>query len=118
MGLLDGKIAILTGGGRGTGAVTAKLLAAEGATVVVSDLDQGPAEETVAAIRGVGGQALAVAGDVTDPAFPTQLIGATLDTYHGIDIIVNNAGYTWDGVIQNMTHKQLYPIIALHTTPP
>ncbi len=118
MGLLDGKIAILTGGGRGIGAATAKLLAAEGATVVVSDLDQGPAEETVAAIRGVGGQALAVAGDVTDPAFPTQLIGATLDTYHGIDIIVNNAGYTWDGVIQNMTDKQWYAMIDVHTTAP
>jgi len=118
MGLLDGKIAILTGGGRGIGAATAKLLAAEGATVVVSDLDQGPAEETVAAIRGSGGQALAVAGDVTDPAFPAQLIGATLDTYHGIDIIVNNAGYTWDGVIQNMTDKQWYAMIDVHTTAP
>ncbi|HEY3993821.1 MAG TPA: SDR family NAD(P)-dependent oxidoreductase [Ktedonobacteraceae bacterium] len=106
MGLLDGKIAILTGGGRGIGAATAKLLASEGATVVVSDLDKGPAEETVAAIQGAGGNSLAVAADVTDPAFPAQLIGATLDTYHGIDIIVNNAGYTWDGVIQNMTDKQ------------
>lgn len=118
MGLLDGKIAILTGGGRGIGAATAKLLAAEGATVVVSDLDKGPAEETVAAIQGAGGQGLALAGDVTNPAFPAQLIGAALDTYHGIDIIVNNAGYTWDGVIQNMTDKQWYAMIDVHTTAP
>ncbi|HEU5382353.1 MAG TPA: SDR family NAD(P)-dependent oxidoreductase [Ktedonobacteraceae bacterium] len=106
MGLLNGKIAILTGGGRGIGAATAKLLASEGASLVVSDLDNGPAEETVAAIRGAGGSAQAVVGDVTDPAFPAQLIGATLDTFHGIDIVINNAGYTWDGVIQNMTDKQ------------
>src|SRR5260370_23575947 len=78
----------------------------------------GPGEETVAAIRGAGGKALALAGDVTDPAFPAQLIGATLDTFHGIDIIVNNAGYTWDGVIQNMTDKQWYAMIDVHTTAP
>lgn len=118
MGLLDGKIAILTGGGRGIGAATAKLLASQGAAIVVSDLDKGPAEETVAAIQAAGGRALALAGDVTDPAFPAQLIGAALDTYQGIDIIVNNAGYTWDGVIQNMTDKQWYAMIDVHTTAP
>jgi 3-oxoacyl-[acyl-carrier protein] reductase len=59
-----------------------------------------------------------VAGDVTDPAFPAQLIKATLDAYGGIDIIVNNAGYTWDAVIQNMTDKQWYAMIDVHTTAP
>lgn len=118
MGLIDGKVAILTGSGRGIGAATAKMFGAEGALAVVSDLDPAPAEETAAAIRNAGGKAVVVAGDVTDPAFPAQLIKATLDNFGGIDIIVNNAGYTWDGVIQNMTDKQWYAMIDVHTTAP
>ena len=118
MGLIDGKVAILTGAGRGIGAATAKLFGAAGAAVVVSDLDPAPAEETAAAIRNAGGKAIVVSGDVTDPAFPAQLINATLDSFGGIDIIVNNAGYTWDAVIQNMTDKQWYAMIDVHTTAP
>jgi 3-oxoacyl-[acyl-carrier protein] reductase len=118
MGLLNGKIAILTGSGRGIGAAAARIFGAEGALVVVSDLDPNPAEETAGAIRSAGGKAIVVAGDVTDPAFPKQLISATLDNFGGIDIIVNNAGYTWDGVIQNMTDKQWYAMIDVHTTAP
>lgn len=118
MGLIDGKIAILTGSGRGIGAATAKMFAAEGASVVVSDLDPAPAEETAAAIRAAGGKAVVVAGDVTDPAFPAQLIQATLTSFGGFDIIVNNAGYTWDAVIQNMTDKQWYAMLDVHTTAP
>src|SRR2546426_10234031 len=118
MGMIDGKVAILTGAGRGIGAATAKLFASEGALVVVSDLDPAPAEETAAAIRTAGGKAIVVSGDVTDPTFPAQLIKATLDAFGGIDIIVNNAGYTWDAVIQNMTDKQWYAMIDVHTTAP
>jgi 3-oxoacyl-[acyl-carrier protein] reductase len=118
MGLIDGKVAILTGSGRGIGGAAARLFAAEGASVVVSDLDPAPAEEIAAAIRNVGGKAIVVPGDVTDPAFPAQLIKATLDAFGGIDIIVNNAGYTWDAVIQNMTDKQWYAMIDVHTTAP
>src|SRR5215467_9231977 len=118
MGMLDGKVAILTGSGRGIGAATATLLASQGALVVVSDLDPAPAEETAAAIRNAGGQAAIIAGDVTDLAFPAQLVKGTLDTFGEIDIIVNNAGYTWDAVIQNMTDKQWYAMIDVHTTAP
>ena len=118
MGMIDGKVAILTGAGRGIGSATAKMFGAEGASVVVSDLDPAPAEETAANIRNAGGKAIVVAGDVTDPAFPAQLIKATLDAFGGIDIIVNNAGYTWDAVIQNMTDKQWYAMIDVHTTAP
>jgi len=118
MGMLDGKVAILTGSGRGIGAAAAKMFASEGALVVVSDLDPNPAEETAGAIRNAGGKAIVVAGDVTDPAFPAQLVKATLDAFDGIDIIVNNAGYTWDAVIQNMTDKQWYAMIDVHTTAP
>jgi len=116
--MLEGKVAIITGSGRGIGAAAAKLFAAEGAAVVVSDLDPAPAEETAGAIRAAGGKALVVAGDVTDPAFPSQLIKATLDAFGGIDIIVNNAGYSWDAVIQNMTDKQWYAMMEIHTTAP
>ena len=118
MGMLDGKVAILTGSGRGIGGAAAKLFASEGALVVVSDLDPIPAEETAAAIRNAGGKAIVIAGDVTDPAFPAQLVKGTLDAFGGIDIIVNNAGYTWDAVIQNMTDKQWYAMIDVHTTAP
>jgi len=118
MGMLDGKVAIITGSGRGIGAATARLLGSEGARIVVSDLDPAPAEETAAAIRTAGGQAIVVPGDVTDEAFPKQLIQGTLDAFGGIDIIVNNAGYTWDAVIQNMTDKQWYAIMDVHTTAP
>lgn len=118
MGMLDGKVAIITGSGRGIGSATAKLFAANGARVIVSDLDPGPAEETAAAIRSAGRQVAIIPGDVTDPAFPAQLIKGTLDAFGGIDIIVNNAGYTWDAVIQNMTDKQWYAIIDVHTTAP
>ena len=118
MGMIDGKVAILTGSGRGIGAATAKMFAAEGASVVVSDLDPAPAEETAAAIRAAGGKAVVVSGDVTDPSFPSQIIQATLASFGGIDIIVNNAGYTWDAVIQNMTDKQWYSMLDVHTTAP
>lgn len=118
MGMLDNKVAILTGSGRGIGAAAAKLFASEGAKVVVSDLDAAPAEETAAAIRNAGGTAIVVAGDVTSPQFPAQLITSTLDAFGGLDIIVNNAGYTWDAVIQNMTDKQWYAILDVHVTAP
>lgn len=118
MGLLDGKVAIITGSGRGIGAAAAYLFAQEGAAVVVSDLDPAPAEETVASIRGAGGRATAIAGDVTDPDFPAQLVKGTLDAYGAIDILVNNAGYTWDAVIQNMSDKQWYAMIDVHLTAP
>lgn len=118
MGMLDGKAAIITGSGRGIGSATARLFGEQGASVVVSDLDPAPAEETAAAIRNAGGKAIVVVGDVTDTAFPAQLVGATLDAFGGIDIIVNNAGYTWDAVIQNMSDKQWYAMMDVHTTAP
>lgn len=118
MGLLDNKVAIITGSGRGIGGAAAKLFASQGASVVVSDLDPAPAEETAATIRNAGGKAIVVPGDVTAPDFPKQLIQTTLDNFGGIDVIVNNAGYTWDAVIQNMTDKQWQAILDVHVTAP
>jgi 3-oxoacyl-[acyl-carrier protein] reductase len=118
MGMLEGQVAIITGSGRGIGAAAARLFASEGASMVVCDLDAAPAEETVGAIRAAGGKAVAVVGDVTDPAFPAQLIKAALEAFGTIDIIVNNAGYAWDAVIQNMTDKQWYAMLEIHATAP
>src|SRR5258707_12759067 len=91
MGLIDGKVAILTGSGRGIGAATAKMFGAEGALVVVSDLDPAPAEETAAAIRNAGGKAGVGAGDVTVPAFSVPIIKTTLDNFCRVSIIFNKA---------------------------
>jgi len=79
--MLDGKVAIVTGSGRGIGAASAKKLGAEGASVVVSDIDPTPAEETVGAIRKAGGRAIAVVGDVTDPALTIRysVLNSALD---------------------------------------
>lgn len=119
MGLLDGKIAIITGSGRGIGAAAAKLFASEGAQVVISDIDPNPANETAEEInQGGAKKAIAIAGDVTAEDFPDKLINGTLEQFGGIDIIVNNAGYTWDAVAHKMTDKQWEAIIACHLTAP
>jgi 3-oxoacyl-[acyl-carrier protein] reductase len=118
MGTLDGKVAIVSGSGRGIGQSIALKLAAEGASVVVNDLDAEPAKETVAVIEAAGGNATAVIGSVTDPDFGARFVAAATDTYGGLDIIVNNAGYTWDSVIQKMTDDQWDAIVDVHLKAP
>ncbi len=118
MGTLEGKVALVSGSGRGIGQEIALKLAREGARVVVNDLDAGPADDTVALIRHAGGQAVACAGSVTESGFADRFVGAALDAYGGLDIIVNNAGYTWDNVIQKMTDEQWDEILAVHLSAP
>lgn len=84
----------------------------------MSDLDKAPSEETAENIRSAGGNALSIHGDVTDPAFPDQLTKAAVDEYGGLHILVNNAGYTWDGVIHKTTDEQWSAIIEVHLTAP
>jgi 3-oxoacyl-[acyl-carrier protein] reductase len=115
---LDGKVALITGSGRGIGRSIALKLASEGARIVVNDLDADPANETVAAIREAGGKALAVPGSVSAPDFAERFIGAAVSEYQGLDIIVNNAGYTWDNVIQKMSDEQWYAMLDTHLTAP
>jgi 3-oxoacyl-[acyl-carrier protein] reductase len=117
-GLVEGKTAIVTGSGRGIGAATAKLLAQHGARLIVSDLDEGPAQETAAAIRATGGDAVIFPGDVTDPAFAPAIMQRAVDAYGGLDILVNNAGFTWDGMLHKMSDEQWEAIIAVHLTAP
>ncbi|MBB3013251.1 SDR family NAD(P)-dependent oxidoreductase [Cupriavidus alkaliphilus] len=118
MSKLAGKSAIVTGSGRGIGREVALKLAAEGARVVVNDLDAEPAQEVVELIRSQGGEAVACTGSVTAPDFADRLVKTTVDNFKGIDIIVNNAGYTWDNVIQKMTDEQWYAVIDCHLTAP
>lgn len=115
---LEGKVALITGSGRGIGRSIALKLASEGARIVVNDLDAGPAEEVVAEIRLSGGQAVACVGSVTAPDFAERFVGTAVSEYKGLDIIVNNAGYTWDNVIQKMSDEQWYAMIDCHLTAP
>jgi len=115
---LDGKVALITGSGRGIGRSIALKLASEGARIVVNDLDAEPAQETMQAIRDAGGQAVACVGSVTAPDFAERFIGTAVSEYKGLDIVVNNAGYTWDNVIQKMSDEQWYAMIDCHLTAP
>ena len=94
------------------------MLARDGARIVVNDLDATPADQTVSDIIKIGGEAVACNGSVTDEDFADQFINTALDSYGGIDIIVNNAGYTWDNVIQKMDDKQWNAILECHLTAP
>jgi 3-oxoacyl-[acyl-carrier protein] reductase len=115
---LSSRAALVTGAGRGIGRAIAEKLAACGAAVMINDLDAAPASETEAAIRAAGGRAASLAGSVTQPDFPQNLIDATLTAFSGVDIIVNNAGYTWDNVIQKMTDEQFQAMLDVHLVAP
>jgi 3-oxoacyl-[acyl-carrier protein] reductase len=115
---LNDRVAVVTGAGRGVGRATALKLAGEGASVLVNDLDAAEANATVADIKGNGGSALACPGSVTDPLFPEQLISAALDAWGGIDIIVNNAGYIWNGAMHNHDDEQWQAMLDVHATAP
>jgi 3-oxoacyl-[acyl-carrier protein] reductase len=115
---LAGKVADVTGSGRGIGREIALKLAAEGASVVANDLDPAPLDEVVAEITSGGGSAVGVAGSVTDDGFADRFVETAVSEFGGLDIIVNNAGYTWDSVVQKMTDEQWDAILDVHLKAP
>lgn len=103
MGKLDGKVAVITGSGRGIGKAIATLFAREGAAVVVNDIDAAPAEETVQEIQALGGKAVACVADITKAEEAQKLVDTAGDKFGKLDILVNNAGITRDALIPRMT---------------
>ncbi|MCL1869112.1 MAG: SDR family oxidoreductase [Promicromonosporaceae bacterium] len=118
MGTLDGKVAIVSGAGRGIGHEIALKLASEGAAVVVNDVDEEPASRTVEDVVALGGRAVVCAGSVTEDGFAERFVQTAVEAFGGLDIIVNNAGYTWDAVVQKMTDEQWDAILDVHLRAP
>jgi 3-oxoacyl-[acyl-carrier protein] reductase len=115
MGLLEGKTAIVTGSARGIGRATAELFVAEGAKVLINDLDADVAEQAAGEIDG---QTAVHAGDLTKEGAADELVAAAVDAFGSVDIAVNNAGYTWDGVAHKMSDEQFQAMLDIHTVVP
>jgi 3-oxoacyl-[acyl-carrier protein] reductase len=115
---LADRVALVSGSGRGIGREIALKLASAGASVVVNDLDKDVAEQTAADITAAGGKACVCAGSVTDPEFADRFVGTAVKEFGGLHIIVNNAGYTWDNVVQKMTDQQWDDILDVHLKAP
>jgi 3-oxoacyl-[acyl-carrier protein] reductase len=115
MGLLDGKAAIVTGSARGIGRATAELFVREGAKVLINDIDGDVAEQAAGEIDG---ETAVFAGDLTSPDVPDGLVSTAIEAFGAVDIVVNNAGYTWDGVVHRMTDEQFQAMLDIHTIVP
>jgi 3-oxoacyl-[acyl-carrier protein] reductase len=115
VGVLDGKAAIVTGSARGIGRATAELLAEQGARVLINDLDGDVAEQAASEIAG---DTAVFGGDLTQPGVPDQLVQKAVDEFGQLDIVVNNAGYTWDGVAHKMADEQFQAMLEIHTVVP
>jgi 3-oxoacyl-[acyl-carrier protein] reductase len=115
MGLLDGKAAIVTGSARGIGRATAELFVSEGAKVLINDIDGDVAEQ---ASNEIDGETAVFAGDLTADGVPDELVAKAVEAFGEVDIIVNNAGYTWDGVVHRMTDEQFQAMLDIHTIVP
>jgi len=115
MGLLEGKSAIITGSARGIGRATAELFVSEGAQVLINDIDGDVAEQAATEIEG---ETSVFSGDLTKDGVPDDLVKKALDDFGKVDIVVNNAGYTWDGVVHRMTDEQFQAMLDIHTIVP
>jgi NAD(P)-dependent dehydrogenase (short-subunit alcohol dehydrogenase family) len=113
---LEGKVAIVTGGGSGIGRATAKLFAQEGASVVVADYQPETGQDTVRAIQDSGGRALFVGVDVSNSAEVGHLVQETLDAYGGIDILVNNAAVVLFGTVLDTAEEDWNRLMSINLT--
>ena len=116
--MFNDQTVVITGAGRGIGASAALQFAEHGACVVVNDLDAGMAAETANTILSRGGQAVAVSGDVTASGFPEQLMRTAVDNFGSLNVVVNNAGYTWDAMAHKLTDEQWQAILDVHLSAP
>jgi 3-oxoacyl-[acyl-carrier protein] reductase len=115
MGVLDDKVAIVTGSARGIGRATAELLAEHGARVLINDLDGDVAEQTASEIDG---DTIVFAGDLTRPGVPDELAQKVIDEWGKIDILVNNAGYTLDAPVHKMSDEWFQRMLDIHSIVP
>ena len=123
MGLLDGKVVLVTGGGRGIGRETALIAARHGAKVVVNDLggdvhgqgaDKAPAQEVAELIKAAGGEAVANTESVTDLAAVNRMVQQAMDTFGGLHAVANPAGILRDRMVHNMTEEEWDAIMTVH----
>jgi NAD(P)-dependent dehydrogenase (short-subunit alcohol dehydrogenase family) len=123
MGALEGRVAIITGAGRGLGREHALLFASEGAKIVVNDrggandgagADASPAEQVVAEIKGLGGEAVSNDDDISDFEGAQRLVNTAIEAFGELDILVNNAGILRDRVLVNMTEAEWDDVVRVH----
>jgi 3-oxoacyl-[acyl-carrier protein] reductase len=115
MGVLDGKVAIVTGSARGIGRATAELLSSQGASVLINDLDKDVAEQTASEFSG---ETTVYAGDLTKEGEPDKLVQAAVDAWGKVDILVNNAGYTLDAPVHKMSDDWFQKMLDIHLVVP
>jgi len=115
MGILDGKVAIVTGSARGIGRATAELFTSQGAQVLINDLDADVAQQTASEIDG---ETIVFGGDLTKPGVCDELVAKVVGAWGRVDILVNNAGYTMDAPIHKMTDEAFQRMLDIHSIVP
>jgi 3-oxoacyl-[acyl-carrier protein] reductase len=115
---LAGKAAVVTGAGRGIGRAIAEKLGQAGASLLLVDIDEPALQGAQASLQNTGSKVATIAGDLTHADFPTKVVDKLIEEFGSVDIIVNNAGYTWDSVIQNTTDEQFQAMLDVHVIAP